>query len=105
MDRVGLSRRAGEVLMPKQRRFWLRARPRDPEPGANFEFDILDGDRVVALYWFDFRGDDHGVVFPDGRDEWLECRRSEFITGGGPAPTVLTDRALAWLNAELLPDD
>ena len=85
-----------------QSRFVLRPRPRDPAAASNYEFDILEGDRVAARYWFDFRGDDHGVVFNDGREVWLQCRCGEFVTGGGdPNPLLLTPMAIAWLESEL----
>jgi hypothetical protein len=85
-------------------RYTLRNRPRDPKPASNYEFDILEGDRVVARYWFDFRCDDHGVTFNDGREVWLQGRVDDFISGGGPYPTLFTPRAIAWLEAELAKD-
>ena len=81
------------------RRYTLRARPRDPKPFSNYEFDVLEGERVVARYWFDFRGDDHGVVFNDGRAVTVPVGGIDFVTGG-PEEFVFTPSAIVWLEKE-----
>ncbi|HEX6163498.1 MAG TPA: hypothetical protein VFZ31_09040 [Vicinamibacterales bacterium] len=85
-------------------RYTVHERPRDTKASSNYEFDILEGDRVVARYWFDFRGDEHGVRFSDGREAWPGGRVDDFISGGGPYPPLLTPRAIAWLENELAHD-
>lgn len=72
------------------------------EPFASYEYEIYDGARLVARYWHDFRGDENGIDFIDGRSEQWPGRVSDFLTGGGPYPLGLSDAAVAYL-AESLP--
>ena len=91
--------REGEALrMPPLPRFSVRQRTRERAAGANYEYDILDGADVIARYWHDFRGDEHGLVFADGRSEdWPPGRRGDFLTGIGPFTVRLSEAALAYL--------
>ena len=67
---------------------------------GEYAYRIYDGDRLVARYWHDHRGDEHGIEFIDGHSEtWPVGRMIEFIEGGGPEPLRLSERAQAYLKA------
>jgi hypothetical protein len=90
---------AVEVRIPAPQRFSIRQRPRERTPGANYEYDILDGSDVIAGYWHDFRGDEHGIVFADGRSEDRPVGRpADFIMNGGPFALRLSSAAVAYLT-------
>jgi len=80
------------------KRFSIRQIDRERKSGADIQFEIFDGDRFVAHYWHDFRLDEHGIRFEDGReDSWPVGRVIDFITGGGPQPLELTDAGIGYL--------
>ena len=61
-------------------------------------YRIYEGDRLIAKYWHDHRGDEHGIEFIDGRSEgWPVGKMIEFVEGGVPEPLRLSDRAQAYL--------
>src|SRR4051812_34031449 len=63
---------------------------------GEYTYRIYDGDRLIAKYWHDHRGDEHGIEFTYGRTEsWPVARMIEFIEGGGPEPLRLSERAQA----------
>ena len=67
-----------------------------------YSFRIYKGDRLVARYWHDYRGDEHAIDFTDGTSESYPVGRMiEFLEGGGPKPLVLTERAVAYLEGKL----
>lgn len=67
-----------------------------------YRYEILDGERVVAKYWHDHRGDDHGIEFADGTTEdWPVGRMTDFLTGGGPQPLRLSKDAITYLKGKL----
>ena len=67
---------------------------------AAYTYRIYDGARLIARYWHDHRGDEHGIEFVDGRSEGSPVGRMiEFIEGGGPEPLRLSERAVAYLKA------
>ena len=60
---------------------------------------IYEDGRVIARYWHDHRGDDHGIDFLNGdKEDWPVGRRADFLKGGGPEPLVLSDQAVAYLK-------
>ncbi|MBI2480217.1 MAG: hypothetical protein HYV60_16770 [Planctomycetia bacterium] len=66
---------------------------------GEYTYRIYDGDRLIARYWHDYRGDEHGIEFIDGRSEGLPVGRMiEFVEGGGQEPLRLSDRAVAYLK-------
>jgi hypothetical protein len=69
------------------------------QPSYVYRYLIFAGDRLVARYWHDHRGDEHGIEFVDGRlDDWPVGRMTDFLTG-------LSDAAVNYLRAKLsLPD-
>lgn len=72
------------------------------ESFGDYRYNIYEDGRLVARYWHDYRGDEHGIEFLDGRSEQsLAGPMVEFITGGGPQPLVLSERAIAYLNDKL----
>lgn len=72
------------------------------EPFGSYYFRIaLDG-RLVAHLWHDHRGDDYGLILPDGtKDPGPLESLSDFLTGGGPGPLLLTPRAVAYLDEKV----
>jgi hypothetical protein len=72
------------------------------ERGAmgNYTYRIYDGDRLIARYWHDFRGDEHGTEFVNGPVEASPPGGpNDFIEGGGPVPLRLSDGAVAYLKS------
>jgi len=64
-----------------------------------YRYRIYDGEHLVAYYWHDYRGDDHGIEFLDGKTEsWPVGRMTDFIKGGGPQPLLLSKQAMAYLK-------
>ncbi len=64
-----------------------------------YRYRIYKDGRLIAHYWHDFRGDDHGIEFIDGtKEQWPVGRMTEFIEGGGPEPLTLSNRAVAYLD-------
>lgn len=69
---------------------------------AHYEYEISDGTAVIARYWHDFRGNEHGIVFADGRKcEWPVGAMTDFLMGGGPKPLELSEAAKIWLREQL----
>lgn len=69
---------------------------------GDYRYRIFEDGRLVAHYWDDYRGDEHGIEFLDGTSEgWPGGRMIEFIEGGGPQPLVLSSRAVEYLQKRL----
>jgi hypothetical protein len=73
------------------------------ESFGEYRYRIYRGDRLVANYWHDFRGDEHGIGFISGKSEsWPVGRMVDFLEGGGPGkPTVLSKLAIAYMEERL----
>jgi hypothetical protein len=78
---------------------------RDDAPRESFgeyKYRIYQGDTLIAHYWHDYRGDEHGIDFVNGKSEtWPVGRMVEFLEGGGPKPTALSMRAEAYIRERL----
>lgn len=69
---------------------------------GEYQYNIYEQGRLVARYWHDYRGDDHGIEFINGKKEdWPVGRMVDFITGGGPQPLGLSERAVAYLKSKV----
>lgn len=67
-----------------------------------YQYEIRDGDHVVAFYCHDSRGDEHYIEFADGRKEmWPVGQMKDFLNGGGPQPLKLSAKAIAYLKDKL----
>jgi len=67
---------------------------------AEYRYRIHRDGRLVAHYWHDYRGDDHGIEFVDGpAASWPVGNLLDFIQGGGSRPVTLTPAAIAYLEA------
>ena len=54
---------------------------------------------LIAHYWHDYRGDEHGIEFIDGtKESWPVGRMIDFVEGGGPKPLTLSERAVEYLK-------
>lgn len=83
--------------MPGQ--FTIRHATVERDSFGNYVYDILKGTEVVAMYWHDFRGDEHGIKFADGTTEsWPVGLVTGFLHGGGPEPLRLSPAAIEWLG-------
>jgi hypothetical protein len=71
------------------------------ESFGNYTYRIYKSNRLIAHYWHDYRGDEHGVDFVNGMsDLWPVGRMTEFLEGGGPQPLRLSQRAVAYLQSK-----
>ena len=83
-------------------RYSIRQVRSEPKSFAVCNYEILDGSRIVARYWHDHRGDEHGIDFVSGLSEgWPVGRMTDFLTGGGSKPVVLSVAAVAYLESKL----
>lgn len=65
------------------------------------KYRIYKDGHLVAMYWHDHHGDDHGIEFTDGtKYEWPVGRVTDFLEGGGPQSLALSDGAIAYLEAK-----
>ena len=62
---------------------------------------IYKDDRLIANYWHDYRGDEHGIEFLNGKKEsWPVGRMIDFLERGGPKPLILSAKAMVYLNEQ-----
>jgi len=66
---------------------------------AEYKYRIYEDGRLIAHYWHDYRGDEHGIEFVNGVSEScpVGCM-TDFIEGGGPKPLVLSERAVFYIK-------
>lgn len=66
---------------------------------GNYRYRIYKDKVLVAHYWHDFRGEEHGIQFVNGTsDPWPVGRMTDFLEGGGPEPLALSERGLAYVD-------
>jgi len=69
---------------------------------GNYRYCIFEDDHLIAFYWHDYRGDEHGIEFLHGAtDDSPVGRMTDFIEGGGPQPLVLSPRAVSYLKTKV----
>jgi hypothetical protein len=69
---------------------------------GNYTYLIYRNDVLVAHYWHGYRGDENGIDFVHGLSEsWPVGTMVEFLEGGGPKPTTLSQRAKIYLQEKL----
>jgi hypothetical protein len=69
------------------------------DSAGRYKYRIYRDGRLIAHYWHDFRGDEHGIEFVNGiRESSPVGRLTDFMEGGGPQPLTLTERAVAYLD-------
>ena len=69
---------------------------------GKYNYRIYSGTRLVARYWHDARGDEHGIDFLNGtKESWPAGKMIDFIEGGGPQPLRLSAEAVAYLKEQL----
>ena len=74
------------------------------KPDGPCSYKILCGGSLLAKYWHDSRGDDHGIDFLDGRTARQPVGgMTDFLEGGGPMPVQLTAAAIRYLTTMLPP--
>lgn len=68
---------------------------------GEYIYKIYKGDKLLAKYWHDCRGDEHGIEFINGKkEEWPVESMADFIEGGGQEPLILSERTIKYLNDE-----
>lgn len=69
------------------------------DSSGNYRYRIYKDEALVARYWHDFRGDEHGIEFVNGiSDPGPVGRMTDFLEGGGPQPLALSERGLAYMD-------
>ena len=68
---------------------------------GNYNYEIYRDGKLVARYWHDYRGDDHGLEFTNRVREQPVGRMVDFLEGGGPKPLVPSSEAIAYLDRKL----
>jgi len=69
---------------------------------GEYQYRILQDGKLVAYYWHDYRGDEHGIEFVGGKTElWPVGQMIEFLEGGGLKPLLLSEAAFAYLKTKL----
>ena len=69
------------------------------ESFGDYRYLIFRDERLIAHYWHDYRGDEHGIEFVDGPAEaWPVGRMTDFLEGGGLEPLRLSELAIAYLD-------
>ena len=70
---------------------------------GEYKYRIYNDLALIAHYWHDYRGDEHGIDFIDGFSEgWPVGRMIDFVEGGGPEPLVLSKRAIKYIQSKLV---
>jgi len=83
-------------------RFSIRPSDDNRESFAEYRYGIYDGDTVLAHYWHDYRGDEHGIEFVlNGSYDLPFNNTIKFLDGGGPEPLRLSIRAIDWLTQRI----
>jgi hypothetical protein len=73
------------------------------ESFAEYKYRIYQDGRLIAHYWHDHRGDEHGIEFVNCTKELSPLgQMTNFIEGGGPQPLVLSQRAVTYINGKLV---
>jgi len=66
---------------------------------GNYEYEIREFGTLIARYWHDYRGDGHGITFIGGKECGdLPGVMLDFLSGGGPEPTELTETAIDFID-------
>jgi hypothetical protein len=69
------------------------------ESFGEYRYRIYQDDRLIAYYWHDYRGDEHGIEFVTGSAESCPVgRMTDFLEGGGPKPLRLSELAILYLD-------
>lgn len=69
------------------------------DSSGNYRYRIYMDGTLVARYWHDFRGEEHGIEWAGGEnDPWPVGRMTDFLEGGGPEPLTLSERAVAYMD-------
>lgn len=66
---------------------------------GHYRYRIYKDGTLVAYYWHDYRGGEHGIDFVSGLSEpWPAGRMTDFLQGGGPEPLRLSERGVAYID-------
>ena len=72
------------------------------DTSGNYQYEIFRDTELVARYWHDYRGDDHGIKFLNGSSESSPIGQIiDFLIGGGPQPLTLSKAAQDYLAEKL----
>jgi hypothetical protein len=69
------------------------------DSSGNYRYRIYKDGALVAHYWHDYRGDEHGIEFVKGTGEHGPVgRMTDFLEGGGPEPLKLSERGVTYMD-------
>ena len=72
------------------------------EAFEEYKYEIFKDEVLVAVYWHDYRGDAHRIQFTNKESiEWPFGVMTDFLTGGGPEPLGLSEKAIEYLDQQL----
>ncbi|MDY0385086.1 hypothetical protein [Trichlorobacter sp.] len=72
------------------------------ESFGDYRYSIYRDGKLVANYWHDYRGDEHGIIIVGYSQElWPVGRMVDFIEGGGTKPLKLSEKAISYLKTRL----
>jgi hypothetical protein len=83
-------------------RFTIQQIDEKRESFGGYRYGIYDSTKLIGYFWHDHRGDDNEVeLFCTHDKRWGFPSILDFIQGGGPMPTTLTEMALLWLASRV----
>jgi hypothetical protein len=69
---------------------------------GEYQYRILQDGKLIAYYWHDYRGDEHGIEFIGGQTElWPVGQMIDFLKGGGQKSLFLSEAAVMYLQTKL----
>ena len=68
---------------------------------GNYVYRIYSGSELIARYWHDYLGDEHGIELTRGGSLSCPGRMIDFLAGGGREPTALSEQAAAYIHEQL----
>ena len=69
------------------------------ESFGEYRYQIFEGNQLIAHYWHDYRGDEHGIEFIGGKREACPVGRIiDFMNGGGGNPLELSKKANEYIT-------
>ncbi len=64
-----------------------------------YKYHIFKNNKLIAEYWHDFCGDEHGIKFKNGFNQGYPVGKViDFLNGGGSSPITLSPKAIDFLQ-------
>lgn len=72
---------------------------RSAQSFGNYEYEVFENENLIAIYWHDYRGNEHGINFIKGKKiSSIPSTMPDFLLGGGPQPHELSEFAINFIN-------